>query len=39
MKKLKTRITWGFNPVTRVVKSKKIYDRQKKKLEMRKNIY
>lgn len=27
--KLKQRITWGFNPVTRAVKSKKIYNRKK----------
>jgi len=31
MKKLKTRVTWGFNPVTRVVKSKKVYNRKKYK--------
>ena len=28
MKKIKTRITWGFNPVTRIVKSKKKYSRK-----------
>jgi hypothetical protein len=27
----KQRVVWGFNPVTRVVKSKKIYNRQKSK--------
>jgi hypothetical protein len=31
MRKLKIRTTWGFNPVTRVVKSKKLYDRNKAK--------
>jgi len=31
MQKLKTRVTWGFNPVTRVVKSKKVYNRKKNK--------
>jgi len=29
--KIKTRITWGFNPATRVVPSKKIYSRKKLK--------
>jgi len=29
MKKIKPRITWGFNPITRVVKSKKVYNRKK----------
>ena len=29
MKKIKTRVTWGFNPTTRVVKSRKIYSRKK----------
>lgn len=27
IKKLKSRVTWGFSPVTRVKKSKKIYSR------------
>ena len=27
VQKLKHRVTWGFNPVTRVVKSKKRYSR------------
>jgi len=31
--RVKTRITWAFNPVTRVVKSKKIYNRKKLKIE------
>ena len=31
VQKLKHRITWGFNPVTRVVKSKKRYSRNKLK--------
>ncbi|CAA6804262.1 MAG: Unknown protein [uncultured Sulfurovum sp.] len=31
LKRLKTRITWGFNPVSRVVKSKKTYNRKKEK--------
>ncbi len=26
---IKTRITWSFNPIQRVVKSKKIYSRKK----------
>ncbi len=26
--KIKQRITWGFNPKTRVVKSKKLYSRK-----------
>ena len=29
--KVKTRVTWAFNPVTRVVKSKKLYNRKKYK--------
>jgi len=33
MPEAKTRITWAFNPVTRVVKSKKIYNRKKFKIE------
>ena len=34
IKKPKQRITWGFNPVSRVVKSKKIYSRKNfKKIE------
>ena len=31
MPKLKSRVTWTFNPVTRVIKSKKLYDRNKYK--------
>ena len=31
MKRLKTRVIWGFNPVTRVVKSKKAYNRKQQK--------
>jgi len=27
--KLKQRVTWGFNPVTRTVPSKKVYSRKK----------
>jgi hypothetical protein len=27
--KIKSRITWGFNPTTRVIKSKKLYSRKK----------
>ena len=29
---IKTRVTWGFNPVTRTVPSKKLYSRKKYKL-------
>jgi hypothetical protein len=29
LKTTKQRVTWGFNPVTRVVKSKKIYSRKR----------
>jgi hypothetical protein len=39
MKKIKTRVTWGFNPVTRVVKSKKNYNRQAEKQRLRKGEY
>ena len=35
MKRLKSRVIWGFNPVTRVVKSKKRYSRQREKQRMR----
>jgi hypothetical protein len=38
MKALKTRKTWGFNPVTRVVKSKKVYNRNREKENLRKEI-
>jgi len=31
--KLKQRVTWGFNPATRTIKSKKIYNRKKFKIE------
>jgi hypothetical protein len=31
--KIKTRVTWGFNPATRVVKSKKVYSRKNNKLD------
>ncbi len=31
--KVKKRITWGFNPVSRVIKSKKIYTRKNFKIE------
>ena len=37
--KIKTRITWGFNPITRVVKSKKVYNRKKEKQNFKKEIY
>ncbi len=30
--KLKTRVTWGFNPVTRTKPSKKLYSRSSKKM-------
>lgn len=33
---IKKRITWGFSPVTRVVKSKKRYVRHKEKQAFRK---
>jgi len=40
MKRLKSRITWGFsfNPVTRVVKSKKNYSRKKEKQRIRREL-
>jgi hypothetical protein len=38
MKKLKTRITWEFSPVTRVVKSKKTYNRKKDKQKLRREV-
>ncbi len=31
--KIKYRVTWGFNPVSRVIKSKKIYTRKNFKIE------
>lgn len=30
--KIKTRVTWGFNPVTRTIPSKKIYSRKNNKI-------
>jgi hypothetical protein len=33
IKKPKERVTWGFSPVSRVVKSKKVYSRKKFKLD------
>jgi hypothetical protein len=38
MKKLKIRVVWGFNPVSRVVKSKKHYNRKKEKMAMKKEV-
>ena len=32
--KLKSRVTWGFNPTTRVVKNKKAYSRKNYKVDM-----
>ena len=31
--KIKVRITWGFNPVTRIVKNKKNYSRKNLKID------
>lgn len=31
--KLKSRVTWGFNPSTRKIPSKKIYTRKNQKIE------
>lgn len=31
IKKLKTRVIWGFSPITRVVKNKKVYNRKREK--------
>ena len=33
IKKTKKRVVWGFNPVTRVIKNRKIYSRKNYKLE------
>ena len=30
--KVKSRVTWGFNPVTRTIKSKKLYSRKNYKI-------
>ncbi len=38
VKKLKKRVVWGFNPITRVVESKKIYKRSREKQKVRKEI-
>lgn len=38
MKKIKVRKVWGFNPVTRVVKSKKVYNRSKVKQCLRREV-
>jgi hypothetical protein len=31
--RVKSRVVWGFNPSTRVIKSKKIYSRKNKKID------
>ena len=31
--KIKSRVTWGFNPVTRTIKSKRLYSRKNYKIE------
>jgi len=38
---IKTRVTWGFNPVTRVVKNKKSFNfnRAKAKQALKKEVY
>ncbi len=38
MSQIKTRVTWGFNPVARVKSSKKIYSRKKFKRTVLDNI-
>jgi len=38
MKQLKVRRVWGFNPVTRVIKSKKVYNRKRDKQNLRRDI-
>ncbi len=38
VKKLKKRVIWGFNPITRVVESKKIYKRSREKQKIRQEI-
>ena len=38
MMKITKRIIWGFNPVTRVVKNKKIYSRKKEKNQLKKEL-
>lgn len=35
---IKTRVTWGFNPATRVVKSKRAYNRKKVKQNLIKEL-
>ena len=31
--KIKSRVTWGFNPSTRTIKSKKLYSRKNYKID------
>ena len=31
--KIKSRVTWGFNPSTRIIKSKKIYTRKNYRID------
>ena len=31
--KIKSRVTWGFNPTTRIIKSKKIYSRKNYRID------
>ena len=37
--KVKYRVLWGFNPVTRVVKNRKIYNRQNYKQAIKKEEF
>ena len=39
MKKIKQRVVWGFNPVSRVVQSKKRYNRKKLKQQLKKEVF
>jgi len=36
---IKSRVTWGFDPTTRVVKSKKSYNRKNLKARLNKEVY
>jgi hypothetical protein len=39
MKKIKPRVIWGFNPVSRVVQSKKRYNRKQLKQQLKKGVF
>jgi len=37
--RLKRRVVWGFNPATRIVPAKKIYNRANLKAKLKREVY